>query len=222
MEQSYPVTDPAMLRALAHPVRQRIMWELGARGHARATDLAAVIGEPANSVSFHLRTLAKAGLIVEAREHARDSRDRVWTMAHQEGLSWPPDDDDPSGDPFIAERMDWLRGILDESIPRDPRATRAVYMGAAMLTKAESRQMAEEVVEVFERWRQHGIAQGTEHPDDADRVFHFTAAFIGNPRPRQTPQKLPPSRVDGVPDSTGEQRSDDVGGVGGDEARPWS
>lgn len=85
-EQSYAVTDPAMLRALAHPLRQRIMWELAARDHLRAADLAKITGEPANSLSFHLRSLAKAGLIEEKPEEARDSRDRVWTMTHQEGI----------------------------------------------------------------------------------------------------------------------------------------
>ncbi len=29
-------------------------------------------------MSFHLRVLAKAGMIAEAPEHARDKRDRVW------------------------------------------------------------------------------------------------------------------------------------------------
>ncbi len=73
------VRDPAALRALAHPVRQRILMQLAVAGHARAADLAEAIGQPANSVSFHLRVLARAGMIAEAPEHARDRRDRVWT-----------------------------------------------------------------------------------------------------------------------------------------------
>lgn len=172
-----------MLRALAHPLRQRIMWELAARGHARAADLAAVTGAPANSLSFHLRTLAKAGLVQESPEHARDGRDRVWQMTHPEGLDLPSVEGGPGVDPLMAERLDWLRGILDESIPRDPKATRAIYLGAVMLTKDESRTMAEEVVEVFDRWRELGVREVAAHPDGPERVFHFTAAFVGNPRP---------------------------------------
>ena len=68
----------AMLKAYAHPLRRRIAKELIIRGHARAADVAEALGTPANSVSFHLRVLADAGLIEEAPEHARDRRDRVW------------------------------------------------------------------------------------------------------------------------------------------------
>ena len=68
----------AMLKAYAHPLRRRIAQAVGARGHARAADIAADLGVAANSVSFHLRVLADAALIEEAPEHARDKRDRVW------------------------------------------------------------------------------------------------------------------------------------------------
>ena len=78
MLETFHVQDPAALRAIAHPLRQRILMELAVLGHARAADLARATGEPANSVSFHLRVLARAGMIVEAPEHARDRRDRVW------------------------------------------------------------------------------------------------------------------------------------------------
>lgn len=207
MEQSFAVTDPQMLRALAHPVRQRIMWELAARDHARAADLADVLGEPANSVSFHLRSLAKAGLIEEAPEHARDSRDRVWHMTHPEGLYLPPTEDGTASDPFLAERLDWLRGIMDESIPRDPQATRMQYMGAVVLTKAESLAMAEEVAQVFERYRALGAERAAAEPDNPDRVFQFTAAFIGNPRPGG-PQN--PVEVHDLGDSVVDRPRDDA------------
>lgn len=75
-----PVASPALLKALAHPVRQQIFRALTNRGHARATDLAEQLGLPANQISFHLRVLADAEIIEEAPEYARDKRDRVWTM----------------------------------------------------------------------------------------------------------------------------------------------
>lgn len=69
----------AMLKALANPLRRRITRVLARREFVRAADVAADLGEPANKISFHLRVLADAGLIVEAPEQARDGRDRVWT-----------------------------------------------------------------------------------------------------------------------------------------------
>lgn len=69
------------LRAMAHPLRLDIMERVGRRGTARAADIAADLGIPANSVSYHLRILARGGVITEAPEAARDRRDRVWRLA---------------------------------------------------------------------------------------------------------------------------------------------
>lgn len=69
----------AMLKAYSHPLRRQILRLLSRREYLRAADIAAELGVPANSVSFHLRALAEAGLIEEAPEKARDRRDRVWT-----------------------------------------------------------------------------------------------------------------------------------------------
>lgn len=72
-----------MLKAMSHPLRRRLLRELARVGGvgARAADLAVALGEPANALSFHLRTLAEADLIHEAPELARDRRDRVWVRA---------------------------------------------------------------------------------------------------------------------------------------------
>ncbi|WP_337000596.1 MULTISPECIES: ArsR/SmtB family transcription factor [unclassified Microbacterium] len=69
----------AMLKAYSHPLRRQIIRLIARREFLRAADIAAEIGVPANSVSFHLRALAEAGLIEEAPDKARDRRDRVWT-----------------------------------------------------------------------------------------------------------------------------------------------
>jgi len=69
----------AMLKAFANPLRRQILRVLARREFVRAADVAEDLGEPANKISFHLRALADAGLIVEAPEKARDGRDRVWT-----------------------------------------------------------------------------------------------------------------------------------------------
>src|SRR5690349_1574483 len=84
---SKPTGDPRVLRALAHPVRNRILDELSASGPLRAADVAEDLGIPANQASFHLRSLAKYGLVEEDTEAARDRRDRVWRLTQQEGWS---------------------------------------------------------------------------------------------------------------------------------------
>lgn len=180
VKQSYRVTDSATLRALAHPIRQRIIMELSVRRSARATDLADIIGEPANAVSYHLRSLAKVNLIVESPELARDSRDRVWTLVHPEGFHTPPDAGDPAGDLVDDEYLGWIRQLMAETLPEDPHATRGRYMGAALLTKKESLAMFMEMAEVLTRWREHGMDAAAAHPKDPERIFHYVAAFVGN------------------------------------------
>ncbi len=80
------LSDPRMLRGIAHPMRNRILEEMSAGGPMRAADVAERLNIPANQASFHLRQLAKYGLVEEAPELARDGRDRVWRAAHESGL----------------------------------------------------------------------------------------------------------------------------------------
>ncbi len=72
------LADPQMLRALAHPIRLRILDVLRDQGSsaATATDISAAIGESVASCSYHLRILAKYGFIRPA-EH-RVGREKPW------------------------------------------------------------------------------------------------------------------------------------------------
>ncbi|MCR2799965.1 MULTISPECIES: winged helix-turn-helix domain-containing protein [unclassified Microbacterium] len=113
------VMTSAMLKAMSHPLRRRIMKVLAARDYARAADIAADLDEPANSVSFHLRSLADAGLVVEAPEQARDRRDRVWTAVKGSFDLGSPDhpvEDEALGGTLLAalaqEHTDMLRRVV--------------------------------------------------------------------------------------------------------------
>jgi DNA-binding transcriptional ArsR family regulator len=178
VEPSFHVTDSRTLRALAHPIRQRIVWELSVRKYGRAADLATIIGEPANTVSYHLRALADAGMIEEAPEFARDTRDRVWRMVHPEGYYTPPGT--PASDLLVQEQLTWLRGMLTEELPRDEAAGHGLYIGAAMLTREEAQTMFMEVAEVLERWRLLGAQAASDDPSDLTRVFHNVVTLVGN------------------------------------------
>ncbi|MFC6707940.1 ArsR/SmtB family transcription factor [Flexivirga alba] len=80
------IVDPRELKALSHPLRMRLFGELTARGPSRAVDLANAVAEPANSVSFHLRQLARYGLVEDDPEHGTDGRERWWRATTDEGL----------------------------------------------------------------------------------------------------------------------------------------
>lgn len=73
---------PRQLRALAHPLRTRMLGLLRADGPATATTLAARLGESTGSTSYHLRQLAAHGFIEPDSEHAGRGRERWWRSAH--------------------------------------------------------------------------------------------------------------------------------------------
>ncbi len=80
------ISEPKAVQAITHPLRMRLMGELAGRGTARVVDLATAVGEPANSVSFHLRQLAKHGLIEENPERVENGRERWWRMSSERGF----------------------------------------------------------------------------------------------------------------------------------------
>ena len=65
------LTDPRALRADAHPVRMALMGLLRTEGPLTATRAAELLGESSGTCSFHLRQLAKYGLVEEAGRRDR-------------------------------------------------------------------------------------------------------------------------------------------------------
>jgi DNA-binding transcriptional ArsR family regulator len=74
-----------MMRALSHPARMIVFDLLGSKKSAgedgaTATEIAKAAGMTPSAMSYHLRTLAKAGFIEEAPSRG-DARERVWRLA---------------------------------------------------------------------------------------------------------------------------------------------
>lgn len=158
------MTSP-MLKAMTHPLRRRIVNVMAPDVPMRAADLARKLGEPANSVSFHLRTLAEAGMIVEAPEHARDRRDRVWVAA---GAGFGVPDPGTLGEeeePALRAYLDQagldlqalvrraLRWAVEWSRGRDKVQRAEVSLGTVTATREEAMAMVREISEVVERTR---------------------------------------------------------------------
>ena len=96
--------DGAQLRALAHPLRARLLGTLRFDGPATATQLAARLGTNSGATSYHLRQLADLGLVEDDAERST-GRDRVWRSVH-ESTSWRSTDFDEDADARAAS--DWL------------------------------------------------------------------------------------------------------------------
>lgn len=74
--------DRHLVRALAHPMRNRMLGLLRIYGPQTATTLAGRLGVNTGATSYHLRQLADAGL-VEEDDTRGNARDRWWKSAHQ-------------------------------------------------------------------------------------------------------------------------------------------
>jgi DNA-binding transcriptional ArsR family regulator len=181
--------DVRVLRALAHPVRTRILGELGAAGPLRAADIATRIDVPANQASFHLRQLAKYGLVEPAPELARDGRDRVWRLAEEEGTRLHLDvlEKDPDNQAAVGVfRREMSRQVTQlvelafrKGAEQQDDTTVTVINDAIALTKAEAREYAEELAAVNDRWRRR-----TREGDVSGRRT-YSVVHVVQPYPKQ-------------------------------------
>ncbi|GAB2902572.1 helix-turn-helix domain-containing protein [Streptomyces mayteni] len=76
------VLDGKGLRALAHPLRVRLVGLLRQHGPATATQLAGRLSLNSGATSYHLRQLAAAGFVEEDTERG-NARERWWRAVHQ-------------------------------------------------------------------------------------------------------------------------------------------
>jgi hypothetical protein len=70
------ITDPTVMRALAHPVRMALIELFGVHDTLTATQASEALGESPANCAFHLRTLAKYGFVEEAG--GGRGRERPW------------------------------------------------------------------------------------------------------------------------------------------------
>ncbi|MDO5048590.1 MAG: winged helix-turn-helix domain-containing protein [Actinomycetaceae bacterium] len=76
------VEPEVLLKTIASPKRMSILYELAFQGgSARVSDLAKALGEAPNSVSYHVRELAKAGIVEKAESPTTDARETWYQIA---------------------------------------------------------------------------------------------------------------------------------------------
>ena len=170
------VDDPRALRALAHPVRQRILKRLSRRGPATSAILARELGEDRGATSFHLRQLGRYGFI-EVDGAASSGRRKYWRIV-REDLRFPRERGGEGADGAATVlSMLWEDGI--ESLIRfrdegDPWASDAVVSHSDLrLTREELRSFTESYMKLLREY-----ARSAEEPSaDARTVIALFAAF---------------------------------------------
>lgn len=151
------------MRALAHPLRLRLLGELRLRGPQSVGMLSRLVDEAPASVSYHLGTLASYGFVEEAPELARDRRERWWRAAHAR-TSWEPVDalDDPekraASDAFRRAILHRYLDSLERYLESEATLDRSWVKGTSssdsqfFLTAAELLELRGELEQLTERW----------------------------------------------------------------------
>lgn len=175
------MTDARVLRAIAHPLRNRILGELEAAGPLRAADVARSVGVPANQASFHLRQLAKYGVVEPAPELARDRRDRVWRLVDDELVVNVSEIEKAPGGRAAAQV--WRRqasASAHELVERAYRATAedrsagSIVQASLRLTPEQVRAVGREVNEVVARWN----ARARQEPEGEGATTYAFLAIV--------------------------------------------
>lgn len=191
-QRTVQLTEPRALRALAHPVRLELISKLRSGGPLTATQAGERIGESAASCSFHLRQLAKYGLVEEAG--GGRGRERPWraTAISTEWAARGSDDEsDAAGalltrvvvERYFQSAVEWLERRADE----DPEWVDAAGMSDALvyMTPAELREFDQGVRALLEPYLKR--LEGREQPAEGSRPVNVIG--LAFPLPAEPPEE---------------------------------
>jgi predicted transcriptional regulator len=153
------LTDPKVMRALAHPLRMALLELLEAAGTLTATQASKQLGESPANCAFHLRTLAKYGFVREAG--GGRGRERPWELAYL-GLQVSSDQEDPdaSATAGMLQRV-WLDRVLERArsilnspdpLPSAWKHTQEAAQSVQFLTPDEMQGLTAEVLGLLRRY----------------------------------------------------------------------
>jgi DNA-binding transcriptional ArsR family regulator len=172
------ISDPKELRALAHPLRMKLMQIIAREGKATATDCAREVGESVANCSYHLNILAKYEFIELAE--GGQGREKPWQVVYQ-GHSWDnvaADDEstlaaEAASEAFMdfafAEIRDRLRRLTLE--PEDWRNAIGIDDSNEFLTAEEAEAVRAEFRALLDKYRSRRSDRSARPP--GARPVHF-------------------------------------------------
>jgi predicted ArsR family transcriptional regulator len=180
--------EPLALRALAHPLRWKLLDLLNSEQSATATRCAEVLGESVASCGYHLAILAKYGYIEP--NPGRAGREKPWRLiSRHQDLS--PDGLDESGalaaqaatevflDHELARIKDRLRRQSAE--PTEWREASHLLGATHWMTAAELREVGEQLMLISRRYSDRDD-DPARRPPGAREVRVFTSTSVA-PQP---------------------------------------
>lgn len=185
-QRTVQLTDPRALRALAHPIRLELIGLLRSGGPLTATQAGERIGESPASCSFHLRQLAKYGLVEEAGGgHGRERPWRATAISTEWAARGGDDEADAAGamlsrvvvERYFQSALAWL----DRRGSEDPAWVEAAAISDALvyMTPEELRKVDQGVRALLEPYLKR--LEDKQPPAEGARPVNVIA--IGFPLP---------------------------------------
>lgn len=177
--------DAMALRALAHPVRMRMLGMLRVDGPATATSLAARLGLNSGATSYHLRQLARHGFIEEDTERG-NARERWWRASHESTVTTTVGDDEDAVDAAIAfsqAALNWQVAQMQRALERHgqlPSAWREASTASDFiipLNADQAQALTDRLMAVLWEAKQAAPALGGNYPDGVEPVTYVLHAF---------------------------------------------
>lgn len=177
------IADPAAMRAMAHPLKWTLMDVLLTEGAATSTRCAELTGESQANCSFHLRQLARYGLVEEAPSTSRKERPWRLTTVNQ---SWSRVQPDPVRAAAAAELeqvfvqhefatlMRWVRTAAAYGDDWQRASMRAGAI--AWLTPEELAVLRDQIEELMLSYRDR-VEDPAKRPAGSSLVRLFSAAY---------------------------------------------
>jgi predicted ArsR family transcriptional regulator len=169
-EERRHITDPKALRALAHPLRWKLIEFIGREGTATATQCAEETGESVANCSYHLNTLAKYDYVEKAE--GGQGREKPWRLVDQ--------------------RTSITDLGVDEEAALAARAASAAFLDYA-LAQIKERQLTAQLEP--EEWRAVlGVNNSTDFmtPAEVEEVTEAMSTLMNKYRERRTDPSLRP------------------------------
>jgi predicted ArsR family transcriptional regulator len=183
------ITDPKALRALAHPLRWKLIDIIGREGTATATQCAEETGESVANCSYHLKTLAKYDYV----EHAEggQGREKPWRLVKQnQSISGVGLDNEgalaaqAAAGAFLDHALTQIRErhLTSHLEPEDWRTALGVSNSSDYLTAAELTELTDTVTALMHQYQERRTRPELR-PEGARSVTLFFSTTVAPEKP---------------------------------------
>ena len=181
------VPDASALKALAHPVRLRLLGLLRLDGPATASGLAGRLGLNSGATSYHLRHLERHGFVLEEAALG-NGRDRWWRAAHQstrtareEVTGEEREATDAFGQAIALLHTEEVQRAVEERplLPEEWRVASTLSDWHLRLTADRARELTDTIDRLVSSWEEDPVEDAASQP--------FVVIVHAFPRPGHVP-----------------------------------